>query len=157
MQCQNIGCVRNACKGGMLCQHCRDAIDMLAGEKKQETGYIPVPVEAAAQISRHCKKSMVVILAYDPVHEMTHATTFGVSAFDKENAAAAGEMLSKAIGGDLSRKVEFEDFHADYDPAIFKEAVDILTVISRRQGTTSVQLQQIERFLRNFGRHTRQG
>lgn len=29
MECQNVGCTRNAAVGGMLCQPCRDAIDAM--------------------------------------------------------------------------------------------------------------------------------
>lgn len=39
----------------------------------------------------------------------------------------------------------------------FKEAMDLLTVISRRQGVTGPQLQQIERFLKATGKGIRQG
>jgi hypothetical protein len=86
--------------------------------------YKPVPVEAAKQIAEHYDKDMVVILSYDSVHEMTHTTTYGKTAFDKENAAAAGEICAKAIGSDLSRKQIFEDFHDDYSPAKLREALE---------------------------------
>ena len=119
--------------------------------------YIPVPVEAAKHIAEHCKKSMVVILCYDPEHELTHATTYGVSAFDKENAAAVAQICSKAIGSDLAKMQTFEDFHHDYDPALFKETIELLRAINRRQGMTPPQYQQIERILKSFGEAKRQG
>ena len=114
--------------------------------------YIPVPVEAAKHIAKLYQKSIVVIMCYDPVHGLTHTTTYGVSAFDKENAATAGDICAKALGSDLSKRQTFEDFRDDYDPALFKESMDILGVINRRQGTTPVQLQQIERLLKLFGK-----
>ena len=94
--------------------------------------YKPVPVHIAHQISKEFEKSMVVILCYDPVYELTHVTTYGASAWDKEQAAAVGEMCSQAVGGDLSRKQMFEDFHRDYDPARAKEAMESLMSIRKK-------------------------
>ncbi len=119
--------------------------------------YIEVPVSAAMALSANFRKSQVIILAWDPVHLLLHTTTYGMTAFDKESAAAAGEICGKALGGDLSQAKVFEDFHKDYDPAFFKEAIDILTLISRRQGATGPQLQQIEKMLKAMGKGTRQG
>lgn len=113
--------------------------------------YIEVPVDAAKQIAEVCCKSQVIILAWDKVHGQLHATTYGVEAFDKESAAAAGEICSKALGSDLSKKKVFEDFHNDYDPAILREVLELLNVVHRRQGVTPPQLQQIERVLRASG------
>lgn len=84
-------------------------------------GYIPVPVKAAQAIAEEFAKQAVVILAYDSEHELTHTTTYGTTAFFKENAAAAGELCTKAIGGDLSKTQVFEDFHKNYDAAKFRE------------------------------------
>lgn len=119
--------------------------------------YKQVPVAIAKQIAEQCDKSQVVILAYDPVHMLTHTTTYGVSAFDKENAAAAGELLSKTMGCDLGRKVEYEDFHRDFDPALFKEALDLLATIRGRNGCNDQMVQQAERILKAAGRGVRQG
>ena len=44
--------------------------------------YKPVPVWVAQQIAMQFEKAQVVILCWDAVHELTHSTTFGVSAFD---------------------------------------------------------------------------
>jgi hypothetical protein len=88
--------------------------------------YQPVPVSEASRICDEYAKSMVVILCYDAKFQMTHTTTYGVSAFDKENAAAAGALVTKAIGADLSKKQTFEDFHASYDPAVYKQALELL-------------------------------
>lgn len=113
--------------------------------------YKDVPVEAAKQIAENCDKSQVIILAWDPVHALLHTTTYGKEAFDKESAAAAGEICTKALGGDLSLKKEFEDFHKDYNPALLRESLELLNVVHRRQGITPPQLQQVERILRASG------
>lgn len=118
--------------------------------------YKQVPVAAAIEIAAKFDKSMVVILAWDPVHQLTHTTTYGVSAFEKEQAASVGEICAQAIGSDLSKKTNFEDFHKDYDPALFREAQEILGEISRRNGTTSQMLQRIERWRRATGHSLRQ-
>lgn len=110
--------------------------------------YLPVPVDVARAISENYSKSMVVILCYDDVHEVTHTTSYGREAFDKENAAAAAVLCTKAVGGDLSRKQEYEDFHNNYDAAKLRTAQEIFIRIWRHQGITAVDLQQIERWLR---------
>ena len=51
--------------------------------------YHEVPVTVARAIAENFSKSQVVILAWDSVHQLTHTTTYGVTAADKENAAAA--------------------------------------------------------------------
>lgn len=88
--------------------------------------YKSVPVAEALRIANQYSKSMVVILCYDREHEKTHTTTYGVTAFDKENAAAVGEIVTKAIGADLSQKQTFEDFHRDYKPAVYKQALELI-------------------------------
>jgi len=80
-----------------------------------------------------------------------------VSAFDKENAAAAGEICADAIGADLGRKQSFEDFHKDYDPALFKECLDLLTLIRGRNGCTEPMVVQAGLILKAAGRGVRQG
>ena len=91
--------------------------------------YLPIPVNTAREISERYQKSMVVILAYDPEHQKTHTTTYGVSAFEKENAAACGELCALTLGGDLSKKQTHEDFNDDYRPAEYTEAMDLLRAI----------------------------
>ena len=49
--------------------------------------YMPIPVAEARRIATEFRKSMVVILAYDPVSNRTHTTTFGRDAEQKEIAA----------------------------------------------------------------------
>src|SRR5512146_3127903 len=116
-----------------------------------DSTYIPVPVEAAKAIAEQYQKDAVVVLSWDQAHQLTHTTTYGKSAFDKENAAAVGEICTKAIGCDLGKKQAFEDFHNDYDPARLREAEELLRMICRRQGTNPAMLQQIERWLRAGG------
>lgn len=97
--------------------------------------YKPVPVEAARKIAVKFDKSMVVILAYDPAHQLTHTTTYGVSAIEKEQAAAAGELLARTIGADLNQKTEFEDFHKDYDPARYRQCQEALAGVDHALGS----------------------
>lgn len=37
MECQNVGCTRNAAVGGMLCQQCRDEIDARTKAKRKSS------------------------------------------------------------------------------------------------------------------------
>ncbi len=85
--------------------------------------YVEVPVKAAQDISTNFNKSIVVIVCYDPKHEKTHITTFGVSASDKENAVDAGDKFAKVVGADMGSKHVHEDFHTDYSPALYKEFI----------------------------------
>jgi hypothetical protein len=84
------------------------------------TDYKPIPVSEARAIADDYGKDIVVILCWDAEHGLTHTTTYGVTAFDKENAAAAGEICAKALGADLGKKQFHEDFHGDYSPARLK-------------------------------------
>jgi hypothetical protein len=113
--------------------------------------YKEVPVLIAKEIADIYSKNQVVILCWDQEHELTHTTTYGKTAFDKENAAAIGRKLSEAIGCDMGKRQDFEDFHQDYSPALYKEALEILKVIARRQGCTSPQFRKIERLLKAAG------
>lgn len=72
--------------------------------------HIPVPVEAARQIADRYEKTVVVILAYDPLSELIHTTTYGRGAQEKEVAAWAGEQAAKAVGCDLQQKRTYADF-----------------------------------------------
>lgn len=109
--------------------------------------YIPIPVEAAKQIAGQYQKSSVVILAYDERHEVTQTTTYGTTPFHKENAAAIGFICSQAIGCDLSKKQVFEDFHKDYDPAIYKAAMELLKKILQRDEGPIDLLLEVARLL----------
>jgi hypothetical protein len=120
-------------------------------------GYLPVPVEIARSIAEQFEKSQVVILSFDPKRRLTHTTTYGVNAFDKENAAAAGEICARAVGCDLSQKQSYEDFHDSYEPALYREALELFKKIRARQGCTPAALQSIERILKAAGCGLRQG
>ena len=120
------------------------------------TEYKQVPVAVAKQIAEQFDKSMVVINAYDPVHKVTATTTYGVSPFDKENAAAAGEITATALGNDLSKKQTFEDFHDDYNPAIQKAALELMQkLVARNDGGSPWAVQQMEKVLKMAGKNTR--
>jgi hypothetical protein len=113
--------------------------------------YVPIPVHTAKSIADNYAKSMVVILAYDPIFQVTHTTTYGKDAWEKEQAAAVGEKCSLAIGADLNKQTEFEDFHKDYDPAALREATEILQDIARRQDSSPHTLLRVERWLKAIG------
>jgi hypothetical protein len=72
--------------------------------------YIPVPVEAARQISSQYEKSIVIINAWDHQHKLMNTTTYGVRPQDKISAARGGETCAKALGLDLSKSQTSEDF-----------------------------------------------
>lgn len=73
--------------------------------------YRDIPVSVAREIAAGYKKTMVVILAYDPVHELTHTTTYGVSPYEKVRAAEVGDQCAKAICGEgFNQRRNFEDF-----------------------------------------------
>lgn len=91
--------------------------------------YQPIPVAVAKQIAEDFAKSQVVILAFDPVHQVTQTTTYGKEPFDMENAAAVGKICAQAIGCDLSKRQDFEDYHKDYDAAKFKALIESVRTI----------------------------
>lgn len=83
------------------------------GDDVSETIYKPVPVAAAVAVADQCEKDVVVILAIDRKHGLTHTTTYGRTAEDKSEAAHLGDYLTKAIGSDLNQAVSFEDFRSE--------------------------------------------
>jgi len=105
--------------------------------------YKPVPVEEACQIAVKYDKRIVVILSHDSVYQLMHTTTYGVTAYDKEQAAAVGALVTQRLGGDLSKKTMFEDFHQNYDPARLREAAEILQEVRSHQGITGVLRERI--------------
>lgn len=82
---------------------------------KRMTVYKGVPVEVAKQIAGSYGKDMVVILCYDHASNRTHTTTYGIAPVDKVSAANAGEICTQALGGDLRRSINYEDFRKDLD------------------------------------------
>ncbi len=77
--------------------------------------YKPVPVEAAKAIAETYDKSMVVICCWDEKANKLHTTTYGVSPKDKHMAAIGGEMAARVLGGDLSKKEDFEDYRKNFN------------------------------------------
>lgn len=70
----------------------------------------PIPVRAAREVATYCDKDIVVIVGYDHINRQIHCATWGRGAEDKLQAAALGEILATAAGGDLSRQRTFQDF-----------------------------------------------
>lgn len=122
-----------------------------------EADYQPIPVHEAQRLAESYAKSMVVILAHDPVHEMMHTTTYGADAVEKEIAAEAGKICTAALGGDLNRLHSFEDFHDQYAPALLAECLELLRRSVARQGMTTPDVAQAERILKSISRSPRQG
>jgi hypothetical protein len=122
-----------------------------------EGDYRPVPVEAAKHVAQVYEKDQVVILAWDRAHETLHTTTYGKTAEDKVSAGGLAVLCNQAAGLDGEPRTTFEHYKENFDPALLKECLEVLEVISRRQGTTGPQLQQIERILKSRGQALRQG
>lgn len=74
------------------------------------TAYAPVPVEAARFIADTYAKSVVIVLAWDPVHGQLHTTTYGVDDQSKAWAADGGEIASKALGTMPNQATYFENY-----------------------------------------------
>lgn len=77
--------------------------------------YKEVPVEVAKQIAGAYGKDIVVINCYSREHNLLHSTTYGITPADKVSAAKAGEIIAEALGSDVSRLTEYEDFRKDLD------------------------------------------
>lgn len=88
-----------------------------------ESEYQPIPVEIAGKISREFGKSIVVIVAYDRVHALTHVTTFGESAAEKVAAASVGDAIIPLLNLAADQKRGFEDFR-EMDVAKEREAAE---------------------------------
>jgi hypothetical protein len=109
--------------------------------------YKPIPVHVAKQIADHYEKSQVVIVAVDPVHDLTHTTTYGVSADDKVESALLGDWCAALIGCDVGKRTNYEDFRNDFDAARLKEAVELLAAIHKQKCVRWEQFEQIERLI----------
>jgi hypothetical protein len=84
---------------------------LVAGRCDNRCEHTPIPVEVARRIAQQFHKSMVVILAYDPRSALTHTTTYGLDARDKEQAADVGDRCAKLICGDgFQRRTVYEDY-----------------------------------------------
>lgn len=75
-----------------------------------DANYKPVTVDAARQIAQAFQKSIVVIIAIDPVHDKLHTTTYGMGSVDKVQAARLGDLLATAAGANLQQRHTFSDF-----------------------------------------------
>lgn len=81
--------------------------------EKTKESYKPVPVETARTIAEQHYKSIVIILAHDPIYGMLHTTTYGASPQDKAWAAQGGELASKALGILREEHIDFEDYRLE--------------------------------------------
>ena len=75
-----------------------------------ESTYVEVPVSAAREIAERYQTDIVIINAWDAVHQLIHTATYGVTAVDKRFAAHGGHLTSQALGADLSRMQNFSDY-----------------------------------------------
>jgi hypothetical protein len=74
------------------------------------TDYQPIPVLEARVLAERYEKSIVIIVAHDPVHGLMHTTTYGTDPQNKAWAAQGGEIATKALGGVVDNSVQFEDY-----------------------------------------------
>lgn len=109
--------------------------------------YDPVPVAMAEKVGHQHGKEVVVILAFDQSENRTDVVTWGKMAVSKETARRWGEVAAKAIGCDMSSVDVHEDFHADFNPAVQKEAIDILTALKANKRCPVNVRKRIERLL----------
>ena len=89
--------------------------------------YQEVPVETAKQIASSYGKDIVVISCWNHEHAKLHTTTYGVSPKDKVSAANAGEICAKALGMDLHRMRDYEDFRKDHDAGKQRAMAEAIT------------------------------
>lgn len=73
---------------------------MSAAGNQLGPAYVPVPVEAAAELGKRYK-DIVVICAWDAAHGTLLTTTWGASPLDKHHAAVGGELCAKALRADF--------------------------------------------------------
>ncbi len=62
------------------------------------TKYKPIPISAARDIAKRYDKQQVIIVAWDPVHGLTHVTTYGDTPETCKQAAAGGALVKRALG-----------------------------------------------------------
>lgn len=72
--------------------------------------YLTIPVTVARQIARDFDKQIVIIVAWNHEHKLLHTVTYGTQPNDKISAANGGDIVTKALGMDLSRSKPNEDF-----------------------------------------------
>lgn len=86
----------------------------------QSRAYKPVTVDAAKGIAEEFNKDIVIIACWDEEHKLLHTTTYGKDALHKCHAASGGEIVAKALGGDLLKSTEYEDFRKDFDAGKYR-------------------------------------
>ena len=74
------------------------------------TVYIPIPVEAVAELGRRYGKNIVVVNGWDATHGVLHTTTWGDAPIEKHHAAIAGELTARSLRADLDDVTRFEDY-----------------------------------------------
>lgn len=119
----------------------------MASKSPTSEEYKPVPVWCARDISRNFDKGVVVIISIDEAHNLVHTTAYGQSAEQKLTADILGESLTTALGCDLAQKRPFEDFRDGFDAALYRESVELLSVILAQETMTPELLTRIEEFL----------
>ena len=75
--------------------------------------YKPIPVSEAQRIADQYEKPIVIILAFDRAHGLLHTTTFGQDAQDKDWAAQGGEIATRALGGGVDEKSNYQDYRLE--------------------------------------------
>lgn len=77
--------------------------------------YKEIPVEVAKQIAGSYGRDIVIICCWSHEHSLLHTTTYGIAPSDKASAARGGELCAKALGSNLTRMQDYEDFRKDTD------------------------------------------
>ena len=93
----------------------------------------PIPVAAAKMLAAEYRKSIVVVVTYDPDHGQTTFTSYGRTSLEKEIASRAADAFAASLGIEKARAETYEDFHADPDalnPAALREAAELLRGLS---------------------------
>ena len=104
----------------------------MSGTGQEHALHAPIPVAVAHHIATKFRKSMVVILAYDPASQRTHTTTYGVEALEKERAAEVGERCAKMICGDgFDARTSYEDYRFT-DQGKRAQQIEMLSEACRR-------------------------
>jgi hypothetical protein len=118
----------------------------------------PIPVGSAKALVEQCGLSGVLTIGFgDVASRDKHVTTYGASAADKVLTAMIGDAVQHVLESELSGWKVHADFRQEYDAALFREALELLTLVRNRQGCTGPMLQQAERILNAAGRGVRSG
>jgi hypothetical protein len=113
--------------------------------------YQPVPVYAARRLAEEFGKEVVIILAWDHVHDRLHTTTYGRADKSKWLAADAGIVAARALGAQIDMKQYYEDFRTEVDTAKFLRSKELLraswhalqSLIACREALADSTLQKI--------------